>query len=414
MREKYTVLNKQIRINIENTKIQDTISTENKQTSFRYYKHEKLGILCVSGDYDNEEEIFNTLLQSSDKWRDYPILQQMNRQENLITDFCDINQKELVELLERTIQRLTNDFPEYSLSGEFVLDRQEISMKNENTLYLHFEDQLLIGKMTLHKHDDKADEVYFDMLFRNFTAEKIYEEMAQYIRAFDHVLEPPHEEKITVIFSTGNPTPMKKLEKDLQPDMMVNGISQLSGTLDRLYFNENFTLYTSLDPYSSKVNSWEILPFFDLEGTINPGYKKILIEDGVIRSPYTCKQTSEKYEFASTGSAHGSLDSYPYAAPIGFVVGNSTKNLNTLLDGRQAIYLSEIQNDPFDDRGSFCLDTHSAFLCEGGKITGRYPSLNVYSDSISMFREGFVGVSCDHLFGSDINRAMVLEMNIRR
>lgn len=413
MREKYSKRRKQIKMNIQDTQLKDTIITDMTGTSLRFYKDGKLGIFGVYGDFD-EESLYQSLSHSMDQMRDYEPLQQMNRQENLITDFPKMDTSELVTTVDKVLQELARTYPTLILSAHMISDWQEIYMKNENNLYLNFEDRLLTGKFVLSSKKEPEDTVCFSIVFRNFSFDNLYRQLSKYMQAYQNPVDLPRQEDYKILFSTGNPTAFRKLEKDLQPDMFFNGISSLSGSKDRLFFNECFTLYTSLNPKASRLRSEEIHPFFDWEGSVNQRYQRALIENGVVLTPYTCKQTSIKYELDNTCCAHGSLDSYPYATALGFYPQPSNQDLASLLDGSLGVYICDVDENAFKDNGRFALKAKSLFLCDGENLLGRISPLEITSSFLSMFREGFVGISSSHLLESDIDRAAVFKMNIKK
>lgn len=409
MRERYIRRKKQMQIQICDTKVENTWTTDRRENVFRYYRDGKMNFAYVAGDCD-EEKIYKELAASIDQARDYLAVPQRNRQENLITDYVKTDFGTIALVVDEVMQKLTSRFSRLRLQGTITVDRQEIQMSNDNNVHLNFEDQLLGGEFELFDADTPQEKISFRLLYRRFSEEGLFAALEEYMSAYEKKESLHPDRKYKVIFSTANPTPMRKLEKDLQPDMLASGMSELSGNEDHRYFNEQMTLYVSSDPKSSRVRSDEILPFFDLEGSINPAHKKALVEEGILRGGYTCKQTAEKYGMEHTASASGKLDAYPYADAIGFCLKPSEKNLKELLHGDLGIYVCDVDRSAFDERGRFELEVKSAFLHDGNKILARLSPLKISSAGSVMFREGYIGVSADHLTGSDIDRALVLEM----
>lgn len=410
MREKYALRIKDLQIEIKNTRVDSTWNTTQNKTSLRLYKDGKLRLSLLDGPYD-EEEIYKNLSDSMELGRSYPVSLQRNRQENLISGFQKCDYGQLVSILEQIMEKLSVQFSSLRLDGFFRFEYQEISMSNEQTLYLNFEDRLLYGNFRLSDRENIQQSAEFSLVFRNFEEQSIFSAFAEYFSAYLHPVTLDSGKEYPVLFSTGNPTPLRKLEKDLQPDMFHSGMSLLSGSAGRQIFDEDFTLYASRSPEDSKVRSHEIIPFFDSEGSVNPLHRKALIDAGTLLTPYTCKQTAERYELENTGSASVNEQGYPYASPEGFCIKPSDLDLKTLLKGEKGILICDIREDAFDDRGQFLLRANSAFLHDGSHLIGRLPSLRLSSSLFSIFRDGYIGVSSDHLLHSDIERALLVKMH---
>ncbi|MDO4720652.1 MAG: metallopeptidase TldD-related protein [Peptostreptococcaceae bacterium] len=411
MREKYALRVKDLQIEIKNTVIDSTWNTSQSKTALRLYKDGKLRLSLLDGPYD-EEKIYEKLSDSMDLGRVYPVSLQRNRQENLISGFQKCDYAQLISVLEKVMKKLSVQFSSLRLDGSFHFEYQEISMSNEQTLYLNFEDRLLYGNFRLSDRENARQSAEFSLVFRNFEEQSIFSAFAEYFSAYLHPVTLESGQEYPVLFSTGNPTPLRQLEKDLQPDMFHSGMSLLSGSAGRQIFDENFTLYASRSPEDAKVRSHQMIPFFDSEGSVNPLHRKALIDAGVLLTPYTCKQTAERYELENTGSASVNEQGYPYASPEGFCIKPSDLELKTLLKGEKGILICDVQEDAFDDRGQFLLRADSAFLHDGERLIGKLPSLRLSSDLFSIFRSGYIGVSSDHLLHSDIDRALLIKMRV--
>lgn len=409
MREKYALQSKKMQIDIRDTTVESTWHTHQQQTSLRLYKDGKLQIVLREGEYD-EEEVYKELSESISLGRTYSVSLERNRQENLICEFQKYDQGAIVHILENVMQELRENFPSLSLIGDFCCDHRKISMQNEQTLYLNFEDRLLHGSFSLRCGEKTEDPAFFSLVFRNIDRKNIYAAFAEYCRAYLNPLRIESGKEYPVLFSTGNPTPLRKLEKDLQPDMFQSGMASLSGTAGQQIFHKDFTLYASRAPEDAKIRSRQILPFFDSEGSVNPLHRKALIEEGRVLTPYTCKQTAEKYELEKTASASASPEGYPYASAEGLCIKPSDRNLKTLLHGQRGIFISDIREDAFDEKGGFLLRSQSTFIHDGEHLIGRLPSLRLSSDLFSMYGKKYLGVSSDHFLHSDVDRALLLIM----
>lgn len=412
MREKYVRRKKQMEIHIRDTRVDNTWATDQRENLLRYYRDEKMNFAYIVGSFD-EEKVYERLAANIGDARSYTAMPQRNRQENLITSFTSLDFGKMASMLALVLNQLSMKFPMLRLQAKLWLDYQEIRMNNDNNVYLNFQDQLLHGECKLYHESRPEDSVHFEVLFRNFSEKTLFEFWEEYMSAYITTPQLDLQENYKVIFSTSNVTPMRKFEKDLQPDFFASGMSELSGNIENTCFNEQMSLYVSGDPTSARVRAEEIMPFFDLEGSINPGYKKALIEDGVLLAPYACKLTAEKYGLECTASASGAWDEYPYASPIGFCLRPSEKNLKELLGGQMGIYVCDVNESAFLDRGKFEMLAKSVFLHNGERLVGRLSPVQISSIFPAMFREMYVGVSADCLMYSDINRALVCDMQVQ-
>jgi PmbA protein len=194
-----------------------------------------------------------------------------------------------------------------------------------------------------------------------------------------------------VILIPGGSDFMGKLYSELHGLKFGTGGSILAGKIGEKLFSEDFTLYQSNSAEDGMLNNH----FFDAEGTVNEAFRYTLIENGVLKTPYTDKKTAKQYNLEHTGAAGAAYDSVPSLVPTPLVIKKSEKTIKALMNGEKAMFVMFAQGGDFTPEGKYATPVQTSFLFDGEKFIGKLPQLNITSNVFDMFGKDFLGVSSD-------------------
>jgi len=215
-------------------------------------------------------------------------------------------------------------------------------------------------------------------------------------------------ERIPVVLFGGHEEFTMKFLTDLEGNTFGSGASLFSEKSGEKLFDEKFSLIVNRD--AEKQYS----TFFDGEGTVLPQDHFALIENGVLKSPYTTKRIANQYGYALTGSASMGYDSTPSVTAESILIKKSDKTLKELLGGRKAILASMASGGDFTPQGEYASPIQVAYFYDGENYLGRLPQLSMSSNVYDMFGKDFIGVSSHGSYPGCPSSYLVMEMNVRK
>ena len=198
-------------------------------------------------------------------------------------------------------------------------------------------------------------------------------------------------------------------------DVFAAGASLFSEKLGERLFSDKFSLIVNRNAEKS-FNT-----FFDGEGVVLPDDKFLLIENGVIKAPYTSKRMAMQYNLHETGSAALEYDAVPdvslmpsSVAKGELEIARSDKTIKALLGGRKAIFVSMATGGDFTAQGEYASPIQCAYLFDGDNFLGRLPQLSMSSNIYDMFGKDFIGVSSDGDYPGSPFSYLVCEMKVQQ
>nr|WP_276575897.1 metallopeptidase TldD-related protein [Oceanirhabdus seepicola] len=198
--------------------------------------------------------------------------------------------------------------------------------------------------------------------------------------------------------------------RDLQGRKFASGASIFSELMNEKKFSSDFTLYQTSNP-EDDINS----KFFDDEGVVNSNYRYHLIDNGVIKAPFTDKTVAKMYNLPLTGTGAGEYDGVPGLKGWPNLIAKSgAKTAKELLNGEMAVFVFIASGGDFTPDGGFGTPVQVAFLFDGEKFVGRLPELQISSHVFNMFGEDFRGVSCDKVMSSMNMKYMIMDMDVKK
>ena len=404
IKEKYIKNIKETSISISNSVVDAVRFKNDTKTSIRAYEDGYIGVAGAIGKYD-EAELENQAAEGLRHRIKYPCCPSTDTQERIDkrTDF--IREEELVNEVDDLLYSLRKEHPDFIFSNKINLTETNVSMSNDKNLKLEYSDKGIEGGV-LYKHKDSSSLFEGGIICqeRKYNKDLLLKEFDVILKAFNNKVELPENKRYPVAFFSSD-IPMTKLIADLEGNVFGAGTSLFSNKIGQKIFSEDFTLYQSLNPEDA-IN----IPFFDAEGTVNPEYRYALIENGVLKAPYTDKRTAQKFSLPLTGSAFSAYDGVPSAALANFKVKSTQKSLKELFGGEMGIFAYIAEGGDFTSKGDFGTPVQLAFLFDGENLIGRLPEIQFSSNIFDMYGSAFRGVSEDTFLPFCSQRFAVMDL----
>jgi PmbA protein len=408
IKEKYSERVKETSINLVQSRIESIREKDITKTGFRVYKDGKIGVSGALGKYD-EEKMFKKAEEGLKLNIPYDNEPSCNRSESIEFDSNIPEGKELISEIESVLEELrkNNDF---IFSNKINVVEKEVSLVNDKDLDLKYNTRNIECDIVV---KEKSSKNIMDLGIpyegRNFDKDEFLKYSNSILKAYRNKVELPYEKKMPVAFFNVDMTMFLMFLKDLGGRKFGSGASIFSEYMNKKKFNENFTLYQTSHP--EDVNN----PFFDSEGAVNNNYRYALIENGVIKSPYTDKTVSKMYNLPHTGAASCEYDGVPGLKGIPSLIAESgEKTAKDILNGEMSIFVFIASGGDFTPEGDFATPVQLAFLFDGEKFIGRLPELQISAHVFDMFGADFRGVSCDRIISSMNLKYMIMDMDVKK
>lgn len=407
-KEKISIKTDQIAINIVNTEIESIRKKNILKTGFRVCKDNKIGISGIIGNYDENKqyEIAEKNLELNIPYP-YEISKDIKIKEKIK---CDIeNQNDFVKKVEKTINRLKKEQPDFIFSNKVFLNKQTVALTNDNNLDLESSIATISFSLII---KDKNSANIMDA-FTGFEGVRYDED--EFFRMTNEIcnnLKKPidiENGEYPVVFLASDYSYLRKMFESLHGLIYGSGSSLLSGKIGQKIFNDKLTIYQS-----KNIEDGYTGPFFDWEGVVNKDYRYNLIENGVFKSPFTDKKTSSMFKLPLTGAASGDYDSVPNLGFVSLVLKDTEKTMKELLDGRKGIFVMVAGGGDFTPDGHFASPVQVSFLFDGEKFLGKLPQITISSHFFDMFGKDFVGVSKDNLTSLEKSNVVVMNMKVNK
>ncbi len=389
IKEKYTINSEETSLNLVQTQIESVRKKNITKTGFRLYKDKKIGVSGAIGKYDEKQQ-----WEKSEKALslniDYPY-EVSGTLEKSVEKPCDFTDGvQFTEEMEELLKQLRQRYPKFIFSNKINLLTDDVTLKNDNGLNLHSRISKLEASVLI---KDKSSSDLMDAFIGIQGTKWDREEFLRLTNMTCTGLEKSADLEngtYKVVLIPFGCDFMGKMYSELNGLKYGTGGSLFSGKINEKLFSEQFTLYQSLSPEDGVLE-----PFFDAEGTVNSGYRYPLIENGVLKTPYTDKKYANQFSLKLTGSAGGAYDSVPSLSPSPLVIKRSDKTLKELLSRQKGILAFFASGGDFTPEGKYATPVQTSFLFDGERLLGRLPQLNLSSHIYTMFGDDFIGVAKD-------------------
>jgi len=413
IKEKVSINEKKTSLSVTNGKISAVLKSNVQKTGIRLYDNDCLGIAGAIGSY-NENELTNNakqMLKFKLPYSGKPT-EDLNRSMDL-SNKLTITSEEFVGFSEKLLETLGKNHPQFMFNHKFNLIEGSISIENDAGTHLVQKDKCAeFALMLKHKESKSLADGFGMVISREFDLDTVAKEISKTCEAYEEKIDFSTEnEKIPVILYGalgGHSELIKKFLTDLEGDTFGSGASLFSGKTGEKLFNENFSLIVNRDSEATYES------FFDGEGTVLSQDRYDLIQNGVLKSPFTTKRIANQYGFELTGSASLGYDTTPSVTAGGIEVARSDKTLKELLGGRKAIYVIMAAGGDFTPQGEYASPIQAAYMYDGERFLGRLPQLAMSSNINDMFGKDFIGASSDGSYPGCPWSELVVEMDVRK
>ncbi len=373
-------------VQIEESKIKAFNKDSRTNNSFRVYDGEYAGIQYIQGGNDDEAGFKKAADNLSIK-RPYKFTLETGRRSRDKTE-RDYTDGDVMDIAKQSVEYLTSHYPDFKFSGSINSHKRNITMKNTLGLdYSNTDCQLSISITYKHKDSKDLDDGYFSIGQRDFDFKKFTDMADNHLQGFENLAELPDE----LIIQQQYYEYLSKLSESLNAEDLALDTSLLTGKVGEKVFADGFTLSHDV----SDKETW-FTPFFDGEGVVQEGDKRVYIENGVLLSGYADKRTAAKYSQPHTGSAGFNLNDVPYNGYLNLRIARSDKKVRELLDNRLTVVPILAAGGGYNEKGDYVTPVQKAFLCDGERFIGRLPEFAIKGNMFDIFGSGFIGVGSDN------------------
>lgn len=406
IREQYRSTVLDTTLNVVNSEIESVRNKNITRTSQRVYRDGFIGVAGAIGGF-SPENLLREAEDALDQKIEYPAepskawVLSYDMRRNIISD------KEFLNECRALLEELKERQPHFIFSNKISLTETSSGMINDAGLNLNYTDRsLAFGLLFKEKSSTSVFDGVLGLQERKYDRKLILDEFDMVLNAYGEKVGLPEKGRYPVFFTVDD-APVNKFLTDLKADIFASGGSLFSGKTNQKVFHDSFTFSQNLDPHTV-YNT----PFFDAEGTVNPGFTFNFIENGVLKAPYCDKKTARKYGFMPTGSAAAPYDGVPQSSLLRPYMKRTGNDLKALLGGQKGIIVLMAEGGDFTPQGDYATPVQLALLFDGKNLTGRLPEFNLSSNICDMFGKGFRGVAQNSFLPFSTSDYVVLEMTV--
>jgi len=388
MKEKLEIQKKQKIGYFRNNVVEEIINVRKNTVMFRLYENDALSISYLE---NSEDDDYGFYLAEKNQKHPYFNANTLNIQRNIIANVERISDKKLFDLLQEIGEKISH------LSDEVVIKYYHTDVRHT-----------LTNLKKLHINSENAKNVFeveykgdiFTFGYRKIVVDNIVNDISRLIKLEKQKAVPKKYTKFII------PTNLNAIYDFFEVFLSCENVIE-KDLINKKIFSNKLSLYTSLDFDDTKSDKYGILPFFDWEGSINVYCKSLLIENGIIQRPYADKTLAAKYQVENTACSYGVRDEFPRCVLLGAYINPSNETLQEL-SGDGAVYIEQADISLKDD--VVVINTKKAYLYEDGNLSEKVENFKVEINAYELFRDNFLGVSKDYIFGSDTKRGIVFEL----
>ncbi|MDR0324898.1 MAG: hypothetical protein LBI19_02225 [Oscillospiraceae bacterium] len=404
-KELYRVRSKKTVLSVVNSAVSAVQKSSTVKTGLRLYDNGCIGVAGAIGAYDE-----NRLIDHAKQMLTFKIpydcgpAAEIKRSVDLADSFT-LDEEDFVKSSEELLAMLEKRYPRFAFSHKITYEESETSLQNSCGADLVCRDKAVQAQLLIKHKNSKSlmDSVGVDVM-RGFDTDSMFKAISETCACYEEKISVP-DRKMPVVMLLDHSV-LHKFYSDLNGRTMGTGASMFSGKLGQKLFADHFSLNIERFPRE------QYRCFFDAEGTVLPNDRLSLIENGVLKTPFSSKKIAKEYGFAPTGSAGGEYDSVPDTSIEGLQVQSSGKTISDLLGGRKAVYVVFASGGDFTSQGEYASPVQSAFLFEKGNLLGRLPQLSISSSIYDMFGADFIGLSSDGNSPHTPLRYLAMDMDV--
>jgi PmbA protein len=408
IKEKLVIKTDQIALNVVNTEVESIRKKNIVKTGFRVYDKGKIGVSGSIGEY-NEKEQFEIAEKNLELNIPYPYEVSSDLKKEVKID-CEIDdENKFIEIVEKALARLRKEQPDFIFSNKIILNKLNFELSNDAGLDLKYQStNINFGLIIKHRKSANIMDAFTGFEGFKYNEDEFLKITNEICDAFKNNVEI-QDGIYPVVFLAGDFSYLKKMFESLHGLIFGSGSSLLSGRIGEKIFNENLTIYQTKNKDDGYIG-----PFFDFEGVVNKDYRYTLIENGVLKSPFTDKKTASMFNLPLTGAASGDYDSVPTLGFTQLFLKDTGKTIKELINGQKAIFVFIAGGGDFTPDGHFASPVQLSYLYDGEKFIGRLPQLSISSNFFDMFGKDFIGVSKDSITTLAKENVIVMNMKVSK
>ncbi len=384
---------------LRSSAIDSTRSREITRGSVRVYENGKIGIAGALGEFD-EEALARKAEERLEMGVVYTAAPTADKREERETIATDMDAYDFLLEVEELLQEQNHLFPDYSFFHDIRYIYETHRLKNTVGLDLYHKTRYFEFNLTLKKKDsENVKDGTLSFKLPSFEKNGVLDALRLLCEGLKTDPVVP-EGKIPVLFFFNDKLLNKRLWETLNGISYGSGSSTYSGKMGEKVFSEGLTLFQSR---SMKDQFFDA--FFDMEGVTNPEDRCPLVENGLLRMPFTDKMTAKRFFLPLTGAAVGEYDSVPSIDCTHLAFQPSEDCLERLLrrscsesEGKALIVLQPTGGDYSAD-GRFSLHLQTGLYYDGERFDRPVHNITLTADMRSMFGEDWIGVPNQPLFG---------------
>lgn len=372
----------------------------------RVYKDGFIGVAGGAGELDTEQltDSAKENLKNNISYT-YPLEKDLNMELDASKEI--IEDENFINEGSELLCELSGENKDFIFSNKIILKEVNTCLGNSEGLNLKYKDRCISVELLF---KEKASVNIFDGFIaytgRSYDRKDFIKYSGDILNGYRNTVKLPHEGKLPI--AVADELFLSIFRKELNGRNFMTGGSIFSGKAGNKLFSDNFTLYQTRNP-----DDVYLQPFFDMEGRVNDNYIYPLIENGVLKTPFTDKRTSAEFSIKNTGSASCEYDEVPDLGAPSLSVKSGRKTAKELFGGEIGILVFIASGGDFTTSGDFGTPVQLAFLYDGEKIIGRLPQLQLSSDVYRMYNEDFRGMSSDTFFRHSNDKLMIMDMDVK-
>lgn len=391
MREKYVSEFIESEVRYEESKLLSFHKNNSRMNSFRVYRDGKVGIYCQTGEVEDEVG-YKKAEKNLVRERPYPFELETGKRSRDKTERF-VSDKELMELAKECMQYICEMYPRFVFTANFRQNHRTDYLVNEKGMdYKNIDCAVSVSIGFKHVDSKDITDGGFDFSLRSFDKEVFVKMADNYLENFEKEVALPEE----IIIDTQYYQVAGMVANCLNGERLALGTSLLSGKIGEKVFSEDFTLMHDI----SDEECW-FDPFWDGDGCVIEGDKRVFIENGVVLSGYADKKTARKYDVPHTGNAYSDYTDIPGPGGLNLRIARSEKTVKELLNGKYCVVPVLYSGGGFADNGEYTMPVQCALLSDGEKILGKLPPFTMVSNMFDMFGKDFIGVGANNPIYND-------------
>ena len=390
-------------LNIKQSKIEAVMTKRITKSGCRVYHDGFIGIAGALGQPN--AETWKMAEANLSKKIAYPYQPESNCQRVRDLRKPVSTNQEFIHQMEDVLATLRVEYPDFIFSNKIKQVESEARLSNDAGLdFVNLDRTIEFGLLVKHVDSVNIFDTAIMLSSRSEDYVQMLKESRRILEGYKSVVEMPKKDQIAIILHPGSL--LGKIIKSLNGETIGLGTSLFCDKM-------------GIQAFSPQLNVWQErtaekhhYPFFDMEGVVNPDDRVLLIDQGVIKQPYTDKKQAATFGFPLTGAAAGGYDDVPSLGFADLTVEPTQSTLQELLQGEYGIVVVMASGGDYSNEGNFGSPVQMAYLTDGVDLLGRLPELKISGNLYDMFGKNFIGVSRDKpLMGE---RVLVTRMSISK